>query len=151
MARKVETYVRIIDDLDGTPLPLGEGETVNYGMDGVEYEIDLSADHAEQFRTMLQTVIEKSRRTGGRRISAPRKAKAIEGAPPAPGAGNGERLPYAERMARREMLREVRAFGIAQGFPQGMTGKIRDDVRQAWNAAHPDRPVPEEAPRALTQ
>ena len=40
MAQRVQTL--LIDDLDG-----GEAEgTVRFGLDGAEYEIDLSAEHA---------------------------------------------------------------------------------------------------------
>ena len=42
MAQRVQTL--LIDDLDG-----GEAEgTVRFGLDGAEYEIDLSAEHAER-------------------------------------------------------------------------------------------------------
>ena len=45
MAQKIQ--VLLVDDLDG-----GEAEgTVRFGLDGVEYEIDLSAEHTEALRT----------------------------------------------------------------------------------------------------
>ncbi len=44
MAQRVQTL--LIDDLDG-----GEAEgTVRFGLDGAEYEIDLSAGHADALR-----------------------------------------------------------------------------------------------------
>ena len=47
MAQKVQTL--LIDDLDG-----GEADgTVRFGLDGAEYEIDLSAGHAEALRKAL--------------------------------------------------------------------------------------------------
>ena len=47
MARKVQTL--LIDDLDG-----GEAEaTVRFGLDGAEYEIDLSAKNAKALRGAL--------------------------------------------------------------------------------------------------
>ena len=47
MAQKIQTL--FIDDLDGST---AEG-TVRFGLDGTEYEIDLSADHAQALRDAL--------------------------------------------------------------------------------------------------
>ena len=61
MARKIQTL--FIDDLDGSE---AEG-TVRFGLDGAEYEIDLSAKHAEALRKALARYVESARRqsTGG--------------------------------------------------------------------------------------
>ena len=45
MAQKVQTF--LIDDLDGSD---AEG-TVRFGLDGEQYEIDLSNEHAKELRT----------------------------------------------------------------------------------------------------
>lgn len=58
MAQKVETL--LIDDLDGSH---AEG-TVRFGVDGADYEIDLSASHAQQLRDALAPYISAARRTG---------------------------------------------------------------------------------------
>ena len=73
VAQKVQ--VLLIDDLDG-----GEAEgTVRFGLDGAEYEIDLSAEHAEALRAALAPFIGAARRSpaagrrsarGGRRAGA---------------------------------------------------------------------------------
>ena len=47
MAQKVQTL--FVDDLNGST---AEG-TVRFGRDGTEYEIDLSAGHAQQLRNAL--------------------------------------------------------------------------------------------------
>jgi nucleoid-associated protein Lsr2 len=57
MAQKVETL--LIDDLDGSH---AEG-TVRFGVDGADYEIDLSASHAQQLRDALAPYISAARRT----------------------------------------------------------------------------------------
>jgi hypothetical protein len=59
MAQKVQTL--LIDDLDGGP---AEG-TVRFGLDGAEYEIDLSAGHAEALRTALAPYVSAARRAPG--------------------------------------------------------------------------------------
>jgi len=73
VAQKIQ--VLLIDDLDG-----GDAEgTVRFGLDGVEYEIDLSAEHAEALRRALAPFVGAARRSpaagrrparGGRRAGA---------------------------------------------------------------------------------
>jgi len=59
MAQRIQTL--LIDDLDG-----GEAAgTVRFGLDGTEYEIDLSAPHDEELRKALQRYLAHARRTGG--------------------------------------------------------------------------------------
>ena len=47
MARKVQ--VRLLDDIDGNEAE----ETVRFGLDGTEYEIDLNAGHDRELRNAL--------------------------------------------------------------------------------------------------
>jgi hypothetical protein len=74
VAQKIQTL--FIDDMDGSP---AEG-TVRFGLDGIDYEIDLNAGHAEALRSALARYIEAGRRgSGGTRRPAarrPRKAAA---------------------------------------------------------------------------
>ena len=59
MAQKIQTL--LIDDLDG-----GQAEgTVRFGLDGAEYEIDLSAKHAEAMRKALEPYVSAARRASG--------------------------------------------------------------------------------------
>lgn len=62
MAQKV--LVQLVDDLDGTTAE--DIETVQFGLDGVTYEIDLRAQNAGTLRTSLADYVAKARRTGGR-------------------------------------------------------------------------------------
>ena len=50
-----------IDDLDGSA---AEG-TIRFGLDGVEYEIDLSAEHSQELRDALARYLGAARRVGG--------------------------------------------------------------------------------------
>jgi hypothetical protein len=61
MAQKVITT--LVDDLDGTEIPNGEGETVRFAIDGTSYEIDLTTDNAEKLRDALQPYIDNGRRS----------------------------------------------------------------------------------------
>jgi hypothetical protein len=56
MAQKIQTL--FIDDIDG-----GEAEgTVRFGLDGNDYEIDLSAKHSEELQAALQKYVTHARK-----------------------------------------------------------------------------------------
>ncbi|WP_020644584.1 Lsr2 dimerization domain-containing protein [Amycolatopsis balhimycina] len=57
------TAVQVLDDLTGEPA----GETVGFGLDGIDYDIDLSFANAEALRGFLQRYADAGRRTGGRK------------------------------------------------------------------------------------
>ena len=82
MAQRIQTL--LIDDLDG-----GEAAgTVRFGLDGAEYEIDLSAAHDEELRKALQRYLAHARRTGGTARSAARgRAAAPPSTPPRSASG----------------------------------------------------------------
>jgi hypothetical protein len=66
MAQRIQTM--LIDDIDG-----GEAAgTVRFGLDGAEYEIDLSAAHSQELRKELERYLAHARRTGGTAKSASR-------------------------------------------------------------------------------
>jgi Lsr2 len=69
MAQKVQTL--FIDDLDGSA---AEG-TVRFGLDGVEYEIDLSAEHSQELRDALARYLGAARRVGGSAKRPPRSGR----------------------------------------------------------------------------
>jgi hypothetical protein len=59
MAQKIQTL--FIDDIDG-----GEAEgTVRFGLDGADYEIDLSTTHSDALHKALQTYIAHARKVSG--------------------------------------------------------------------------------------
>jgi hypothetical protein len=73
VAQKIQTL--FIDDLDGSE---AEG-TVRFGLDGIEYEIDLNAEHAQAMRDALARYVQAARRAGGstrRPVRAGRRAPA---------------------------------------------------------------------------
>ena len=82
MAQKVQ--VLLIDDIDGSDAD----ETVEFSLDGVAYEIDLTSSHADGLREILAAYVAAGRRTGGRaKVRHPRavvpaqKAVPVEAAP----------------------------------------------------------------------
>lgn len=142
MARRVRTYVEVTDDLDGKLVPEGEAQNLTFVWRGGEFEIDVSDEHADALDELMRPIVQAARRTGGRKLPLGKKTNAIE----------NNRLAIeppsrtAQEMAEREMRNEVRAWARENGWPTlSSAGRISKEIRDAWNTAHPDRPVPDEA------
>ena len=111
MAQK--TIVQLIDDLDG-----GEAnESVSFGLDGVEYTIDLSDGNATKLRENLATYVEKAQRVGGRKH---------RGAASTTVKAGGDR---AQNQAIREWAR-------SQGEKISDRGRIPAELVAKFQAAH---------------
>lgn len=108
MARK--TIVELIDDIDGSKAD----ETVSFGLDGVEYELDLTEENAARLRGELATWIEKSRRVGGRRSRGGRASGS---------ASSGDTA-------------RVRRWARENGFTVSDRGRISAEVQRAYDEAH---------------
>lgn len=65
MAQKVITT--LTDDIDGTDIKSGEGETITFALDGVNYEIDLNTKNAKKMRDTLAFYVDHGRRASGAR------------------------------------------------------------------------------------
>ncbi len=106
MAQKV--HIVLVDDIDQSEAE----ETVNFGLDGKNYAIDLNAEHAGKLREALAPYIAHARPAGGRgRRSA---GKAAGGPAPA----------------------EIRAWARENGFDVPDRGRVSAEVREAYAAAH---------------
>src|SRR4051812_39977646 len=64
------TVVELLDDIDGKPAE----ETVTFSLDGVTYEIDLSADNADKLRRSFTPYVEKARKASTRQTGRPGRA-----------------------------------------------------------------------------
>jgi hypothetical protein len=107
MAQRVE--IQFLDDLDG-----GKADTtVKFGVDGIQYEIDLSAKNADELTSALAPYIEVARRVGG---SSRRRA-------------NGA-------VRSRPDLSAVRAWARSQGLQISDRGRIPGEVLSRYEAAH---------------
>src|SRR5688572_2552378 len=78
MAR--QTIVRLVDDLDETPIENGDGQTVKFGLDGTDYEIDLTNEHAGELRAAVSRYTQAARKVAraGRSASSVKPAKQPE-------------------------------------------------------------------------
>lgn len=112
MAQRVN--VVLVDDLDGGDA----AETVSFALDGVDYEIDLSEQHAGELRNALSLYIGHGRRTGGRR-----RRSSTGGAAKSSGSGG----PSAS---------EIRAWARENGWEVPERGRVAAEVREAYAAAH---------------
>jgi hypothetical protein len=75
VAQRIQTL--FVDDIDGSE---AEG-TVRFGLDGAEYEIDLSVTHSEELHNVLAPFAAHARKVGGtRRVArgARRNVSAID-------------------------------------------------------------------------
>jgi hypothetical protein len=105
-----ETIVKLIDDIDGTTA----AETVTFGIDGVAYEIDLSAKNAEKLRNVLAPYVEKGARVDRRRVAT----LGGRGAASRARGGSGE----------RDQNKAIRAWAQRKGYEVAPRGRIRQEL-----------------------
>ncbi|MGH3332552.1 MAG: histone-like nucleoid-structuring protein Lsr2 [Nocardioidaceae bacterium] len=105
MAQKIN--VVLVDDMDGS----GADETVSFGLDGTEYEIDLSQVNAAELRAALAPYVDAGRKVGGRR----RRSQRPSGGP---------------------SPSEIRQWARENGWDVPERGRVSAEVREAYAAAH---------------
>jgi len=108
MAQKIQTL--FIDDIGG------EAErTVRFGLDGTEYEIDLSTKHSDELRAALGTYLAHARKVGG---TARRAA-----------GRTGRKASSADTVA-------VRAWARENGYDIKDRGRVPADLVAKYQAAN---------------
>jgi len=135
MAQKV--LVELIDDIDGTP---GDDVTsVAFGLDGVEYAIDLNEDNAERLREVLGEFVEGGRRTGGRI----KRGLAVSRQTESP----ARRLTVVPTGSHRprEVTQAIREWAKANDYEVADRGRIPVTVLEAYDEAH--KPASSSKPR----
>ncbi|MGY1618855.1 Lsr2 family protein [Geodermatophilus sp. SYSU D00691] len=63
------TITKLVDDLDGTDIEDGGGQTVSFSLDGKSYELDLTNENADELRATFDRYIKAARNVGGRQSS----------------------------------------------------------------------------------
>jgi hypothetical protein len=106
MAQKIT--VELQDDLDGGPAD----ETVRFGVDSAEYEIDLSKKNAAAFRKKLAPFIDHARK-----------------------AGRGQRRRPGRTAGSRERSGDIRAWAKDQDIAVSARGRIPASVVEQYHAA----------------
>lgn len=123
MAQKVQ--VILVDDFDG-----GEAEeTVSFSLDGVAYEIDLSAGNAEALREVLAPYVGVARRIGGR------GSRGANGrAAGARGGGGGSGSARSGRSSDGNTS-DIRQWARDNGYTVNERGRIPGNIVEAYNNA----------------
>jgi hypothetical protein len=94
------------DDIDGSVAT----ETVRFGLDGVEWEIDLSERNANRLRNSLSDFMAHGRKVGGKRMPKPTSSNHVDN-------------------------KAVRKWAEANGIEVNPRGRIPTDVLERYTAA----------------
>jgi Lsr2 len=113
MAQRIVT--ELTDDTDGKPAD----ETVTFGLDGREYEIDLTAKNAAALRKAVDVYVKNGRRIGGRPVRSSGRA----GSSSSPAKGDVD-------------TKAVREWAGSNGYELSARGRIPAKVMEAYRAAH---------------
>lgn len=113
MARRI--VHQLVDDIDGSVLGIGEGETVYFSLNNTAYEIDLKTENADAFRAVLEPYI-----AGARRANA------------APSRGGSPR----KRSAGSAETAVIREWAQENGHKVSERGRIPGAIIDAYRAAH---------------
>jgi Lsr2 len=102
--------VTLVDDLDEAK---PADETISFGLDGRDYEIDLSRTHAGELRKMAS-----------RYISVARRARTAV-----------HQRPARRTQADRERARQIRAWAVENGLMTTERGRIPEHVTREYEAS----------------
>jgi hypothetical protein len=112
VAQKVT--VQLVDDLDGSVAE----ETVEFGLDGVSYQIDLSTVNAEKIRDLLGDYVAHARRSGVRR------------------RGTSGVVRGRSAAVDREQNQAIREWARKRGLKVSERGRISAEVLDAYHQAN---------------
>jgi len=106
----------LVDDLDG-----GDAEeTVKFGLDGIQYEIDLSKKNANKMRDLLSPYLSAGTKIGRGGVLAGGRTTAVR----ARGGAGGD----------RDQNRAIREWAQSKGIPVSDRGRIKQEVVDRYNA-----------------
>lgn len=118
MAQRV--LVLLEDDLDHSEAT----QTVRFGLDGVDHEIDLNDQHANQLREAFATWVAAARKVATTRAARPARASTMS-------TGPGHVAPIDP-----EQSRQMRAWGREHGRTLSDKGRIPQTVQDAYHQTH---------------
>ena len=110
------TRIYKVDDLDGSE---GEVNTVAFGLDGADYEIDLTAANADRLREKLARYVD-----AGTRVTTQKTRQVRRAAKPA-----SERTSPDQTQAIRQWAKE-------NGYEVSARGRISKTIQEAFEEAH---------------
>ncbi|OZC56284.1 Lsr2 family protein [Rhodococcus sp. RS1C4] len=124
MAKQV--IYELIDDIDGTSIDEGQGESIEFSLDGVDYVIDLKNKNANEFRKKVEFYVDYATRVGGRK----RKAAPAGAAQSAPTVS----APTTKRDPAQ--TRAIRQWAADSGYEINDRGRIPAEIVEAYEAAN---------------
>jgi len=110
MAREV--VERLLDDLDGSDA----AETVRFGLDGRQYEIDLNSDNADALREAFAPYVSAARQAATDR--------------------SGRRGAAVRPRTDANRTNDIRNWARDHGFKVSDRGRISKEIIEAYDAAH---------------
>lgn len=112
MAQRVQ--VQLVDDLNGEEAQ----ETIRFGLDGTEYEIDLTTDNASELRSTLAQYLNVARKaSSGRR------------------GQSGQRGNSTSR-TKRDEVQKIRQWAQDNGLNPSSRGRVSRSIVDAYNEAN---------------
>jgi hypothetical protein len=108
MAQRVVT--ELTDDLDGSAIADGSGETITFALDNVSYEIDLKVKNAAKLRKVLQPYMDAGRKVGGH---SPQRR--------------------AAKTSRTDDPRSIRAWAVENGIELSARGRIPANIVKQYH------------------
>lgn len=125
MARRI--VHQLVDDLDGTILEVGDGETVLFSLDGVAYEIDLTEENAAALRDAFAPYID-----AGRSVSTRASGSRGGGSSSRSATGGGRK----QRRSGQRDYGPVREWAAKNGYTLSERGRVPAAVLDAYDAAN---------------
>jgi hypothetical protein len=114
MALVTRTYQ--VDDLDGSEEDVS---TVQFNLDGTNFEIDLSAANAERLRQKLSKFVTAGTAVTPRKAPAPKRVTTAAAVP-----------------VSRDQTQAVRDWARNNGYQVSARGRISKTIQEAFEAAH---------------
>ena len=100
------TIVLLEDDVDGSKAD----ETIEFGIDGTTYAIDLSGSNAKKLRGALDSYINKARKVSGKRATSRKASSSVD-------------------------LKAVRAWAASNGIELSGRGRVPASVLEQYRSA----------------
>ncbi len=116
MVQKIVT--ELVSDLSGEAQDVA---TVIFGVNGTQYELELTGKEREQFEKALEPYVAVARKTAGRGVRR--------------NGGNGSAS--SSSTSKRDDLAAIRSWARENGHPDlGDRGRIPNKIVEAYDAAH---------------
>lgn len=112
------TIHMLIDDLDGG----AADETIRFGLDGVQYEIDLSRKNADKMRDVLERYVAAGSKSGHAGAVIASRVRRV--------AGRGRSASASDR----DQSRAIREWARGKGITVSGRGRIRQEIVDRFNA-----------------